>query len=176
MGTQLLPPQKRGQSPQFSAHDYCGQTAAWIKMPLGMEVGLGPGHIVLDGNSAPSPKRGHSPQFPRMSVVQTAGWIKVPLGVEVGLGPCHIVLDGDVAPPSKKGAQPPNFRPMFVVAKPLDGSRCHLIRRSASAQAATPPPKRGTVPQFSVHVYCDQTVAHLLATAEHLYKRSPKIA
>jgi len=21
---------------------YCGQTAAWIKMPLGMEVGLGP--------------------------------------------------------------------------------------------------------------------------------------
>jgi len=27
--------------------------AAWIKMPLGMEVGLGPGHIVLDGVAAP---------------------------------------------------------------------------------------------------------------------------
>ena len=27
--------------------------AAWLKMPLGMEVGLGPGHIVLDGDSAP---------------------------------------------------------------------------------------------------------------------------
>jgi len=25
---------------------YCGQTAGWIKMPLGMEVCLGPGHIV----------------------------------------------------------------------------------------------------------------------------------
>jgi len=33
-------------------------------MPLGTEVGLGPGHIVLDGYPAPPlPKRGHSPQF-----------------------------------------------------------------------------------------------------------------
>jgi len=40
---------KREQSPQFSAHVHCAQTAGWIKMPLGMEVGLGPGHIVLDG-------------------------------------------------------------------------------------------------------------------------------
>jgi len=28
---------------------YCGQTVIWIKMKLGMQVGLGPGHIVLDG-------------------------------------------------------------------------------------------------------------------------------
>jgi len=27
-----------GRSPQFSAHVYCGQTAGWIKMALGMEV------------------------------------------------------------------------------------------------------------------------------------------
>jgi len=26
------------------------QTVGWIKMPLGREVGLGPGHIVLDGD------------------------------------------------------------------------------------------------------------------------------
>jgi len=32
-------------------HSYnCGQTVGWIKMPLGKEVGLGPGHNVLDGN------------------------------------------------------------------------------------------------------------------------------
>jgi len=31
--------------------------AGWIKMPLGMEVHLGPGHVVLDGLS-PSPERG----------------------------------------------------------------------------------------------------------------------
>ena len=37
---------KRGRNPQFSIHVYCGQTAAWIKMPLGTEVGLGPDDIV----------------------------------------------------------------------------------------------------------------------------------
>jgi len=34
---------------------YCGQTVGWIKMSLGTEVGLGPGDIVLDGDSAPPP-------------------------------------------------------------------------------------------------------------------------
>jgi len=46
---------KRGRSPQFLAHVYCGQTAGWIKMALGTEVGLGPDHIVLDGDPAPLP-------------------------------------------------------------------------------------------------------------------------
>ena len=32
---------KRGRTPKFSAHVCCGQTAGWIKMPLGMMVGLG---------------------------------------------------------------------------------------------------------------------------------------
>jgi len=35
--------------------------AAMIKMPLGMEVGLGQGDLVLDGDPAPLPKRGRSP-------------------------------------------------------------------------------------------------------------------
>jgi len=30
-------------------------------MALGMEVGLGPGHIVLDGEPAPLPKKGAAP-------------------------------------------------------------------------------------------------------------------
>jgi len=34
---------------QFLAHVYCGQTAGWMKTPLGTELDLGPGHIVLDG-------------------------------------------------------------------------------------------------------------------------------
>jgi len=33
---------------QFLTHVYCGQTAEWMKTPLGREVDLGPGHIVLD--------------------------------------------------------------------------------------------------------------------------------
>jgi len=54
MGTQS-PLRKKGRSPQFSAHVYCGQTVAWIKMPLGTDVGLGLRDIVLDGDQAPLP-------------------------------------------------------------------------------------------------------------------------
>jgi len=60
---------------------------------------------------------------------QTAGWIKMALGMEVGLGPVHIVLDGDTAPLPKKGAELPNFRPIFILVKRLDASRCHLVWR-----------------------------------------------
>jgi len=75
------PPQK-GHSPQFSAHVYCGQTARWINMPLGMEVVLSPVHIVLYGDPAPLPKNGASPNFP----------------------------------------------PISILTKRLDGSRCHLVQ------------------------------------------------
>ena len=34
---------------QFLAHVYCGQMAGWMKAPLGTEVDLCPGHIVLHG-------------------------------------------------------------------------------------------------------------------------------
>jgi len=65
---------KKGHSnPQFLAHVCCDQTAGWIKMLLGTEVGLGPGDIVLDGDSAPPPqkkKKGYSPpNFRPMSIV-----------------------------------------------------------------------------------------------------------
>ena len=61
---------------------------------------------------------------------QMAGWIKMPFGTEVGFGPGHIVLDGDPSPPERgTAAPPPYFRPMFIVAKRLDGLGCHLIRR-----------------------------------------------
>ena len=42
----------------FSAHVYCGQTARYITIPLGTEVGLGPGDIVLDGDPASLPRKG----------------------------------------------------------------------------------------------------------------------
>jgi len=35
---------------------YCGQTVGRIKMKLGMQVGLGPGHTVPGGDPAPLPK------------------------------------------------------------------------------------------------------------------------
>jgi len=43
------------------AHICCGQMAAWIKMPLGMELGLGPCDFVLDRDPAPLLSKGRSP-------------------------------------------------------------------------------------------------------------------
>jgi len=50
MGTQLPLP-KEEQPPSFGP--YLLWPNGWMKMPLGMEVGLSPGDFVLDGDSAP---------------------------------------------------------------------------------------------------------------------------
>ena len=42
---------------------YCGQTVGWITMPLGMMVGLGPGHTVLDGDPASTQRAPQPPIF-----------------------------------------------------------------------------------------------------------------
>jgi len=71
-------------------------------MPLGMEIGLSPGYIVLYGD-LPIPKKGAQPAvFGPCYCDQMAGWIKMPLGIKVGLSPSHIVLDGDPALRRKK--------------------------------------------------------------------------
>ena len=124
-----------GRAPQFSAHVYCGQTAGWINMALGIETGLGPVHIVLDGDTAPLPKKGAEPP-PQFSAHpycgQTAGCIKMPLDMEVGLSQ-GTLLDRDAAPFPKRrrtsGAEPPNFRPMSIVAKRLHGLGCLMVCR-----------------------------------------------
>jgi len=69
-------------------------------MKLGTRVGLGPGHIVLDGDPAPLPKMDTARQFSALICCgQMAAWIKMLLGMEVGLGPCDFALDGHPAPP-----------------------------------------------------------------------------
>jgi len=100
---------------------YYDQTVGWVKIKLGTEVGLGRGHIVLDGDAQSPSKTGHNPSpiFCPCRCGQTAGWIKVPLGTEVSLGPCDIALDGDPASPTKGEHQPPTFRHMSIVAKRL---------------------------------------------------------
>ena len=84
-------------------------------MKLGMQVGLGPGHIVLGTDPAPPP------QFSAyICCGEMAAWINMSLGMEVGLVPGDFELDGDPAPPPQKGGSP-NFRPVFIAAKRLDG-------------------------------------------------------
>jgi len=77
-------------------------------MKLGMQVGLGPGHIVLDGDPAPPPQRGTAPQFSaHICCGQMAAWIKMSLGMKLGLGQGDFVLDGTL--PSPKGGGAPQF-------------------------------------------------------------------
>ena len=98
-------------------------------MPLGMDVGLGPGDFVLDVNPAPPRKKGTA-SIPFSAHVycgcgQTAEWMKTPLGTEVDLGPGHIVLDRDPALPRERGtAAPPLFRPMSIVTTVAHLSYC----------------------------------------------------
>jgi len=59
------------------AQVYCGKTVGPIKMKLGMELGLGPGHVViaLDGDPAPLPKKGHSPPNFGPCLLWPNGWM-----------------------------------------------------------------------------------------------------
>jgi len=89
-------------------------------------------HCVRWGPSSSSPKGHSSPQFSaHICCGQMAAWIKMSLGMEEGLGPGDFVLDGDPVPFPQKGAEPPlpNFRPIYIVAKRLHASNCHLVWR-----------------------------------------------
>ena len=127
---------------------YCSQTVGWIKMKLGTEIGLCPGHIVLDGDTAPLPKGAQPPCL----LWPTAGWIKMPLGTKVSLSRCDIELGTPFSLP-KMGQCPPIFGPCLLWpdawidqdATWYEGRprpRPHCARWGPSS----PPPKRGHSP------------------------------
>ena len=96
---------------------HCGQTVGRIKMKLGTQLGLGHGHIVLDGDLAPLLKRAAEPP-PQFSAHfycgQTAGCIKIPLGMDVGLSPGDCVRWRPNPPPQKGGGAPQIFGPCVL--------------------------------------------------------------
>jgi len=95
---------------------YCGQTVAWIKIPLGMDVELGPGHIVLDGDPSPLSKRAQPPNFQPMSVVAK----------RMDESRCHLagryasaqatfyLMETQLPPPKRDTAAPPLFGPCLL--------------------------------------------------------------
>jgi len=88
-----------------------------MKIPFGTEVGLGPGDIVLSGDSAPLETGIAPPHFAaHVCCGQMAGWIKMPLDAEVGLdlGPGHIVFDVAQLPPGKGHSSPPLSDPCLL--------------------------------------------------------------
>jgi len=86
-------------------------------MKVGVRVGLGLGHIVLDGDPTPPPPKGTHPNFRPIFLV--AKWLDE-LRCHLDVGPGHIVRDRQLAPPQKKGHSP-QFSAMSIVAKRLDG-------------------------------------------------------
>ena len=90
-------------------------------MPLGTDFGLSLEDFVLDGDTLSLPKKGAKPQIFGPCLLWPNGWMDEAgiLGMEVGLSPGDFVLDGDPFP---------NFRPISIVAKRLDASKCHLVR------------------------------------------------
>jgi len=112
---------------QFSAHFYCGQTAGCIKMPLGMEAGLGLGHILLDGDPASQKGRATFNCRPMLIVAKRLHGSRCTwYGGRPWPRRCFVRWR-PISPPQKKGAQPANFGSMSIVATRLDGSICHLL-------------------------------------------------
>jgi len=126
----ISPYPKGAQPPIF------GQCPLWpngwrrrgTKMPLSMEVGLGPGDFVFDGDPAP-PEKGHThpTQFlAHVNCGQTTGWIMNFTSVPSGI----MIHDAT-----------------WYRGKPRP--RPHCIRWGPSSR------KRGiAAPLFSAHVYC----------------------
>jgi len=111
-----ISPRKGHSSPTFAVygrlHPYKRRPMSIVAKRLGgsgchlVDIGLGPGDIVLDGDQLPPTQKGA--QQPHLSAHvycgQTAEWIRIQLGTDVSLGPGDIVSDGDQATP-RKGAQ-----------------------------------------------------------------------
>ena len=91
-----------------------------------MEVGLGPGDFVFDGNQATPRKKGTPTPAQFMAHVysgQTAGWINMPHGTEVDLGAGHILLDG-VPALRERDIAAPSLPAMSIVATVAHLSYC----------------------------------------------------
>jgi len=106
----LSSPSPKGAQPPFSAHICCGRMTGLINMPLGMEVGFGPGDFVLDADPATL----HS--FRPISLVakRLDASICHLVRREVGVSPGDFVLDVDAAPSQKEGGASPIFGPCLL--------------------------------------------------------------
>ena len=111
---------------------HCGQTVGRMKMKLGMQAGLGPGHIVLDGDPAPPPPKGHSPHpifgpyllRPNGCMDQDAtgyGGRPQPRGLCVRWGP----------------SPPPSFRPMFIIVIVISLEHCTMHSRLVCSSSSS---------------------------------------
>jgi len=134
------------------AHVCCGQTARWIKMPLGREIGFGPGDIVRWGSN--SPKRAQQPPLFGPCLLWPNGWTDQD-AIWYGRRPQprpHCVRWG----PAKRGAQHPQFSVHVCRGQTVGWTKMPLGREVCLGRrpghivldVVTPPPKKGTTSNF----------------------------
>ena len=138
---------------------YCGQMVGRIKMKLGTQVGLGPGHIVLDADPQP-PIFGRYLLWPNGCMDQDATWY----GGRPWPRP-HCARLGPSSPPQNRGHSPPVFGPCLWPNGWMDvDASCHKCRPQPRPHCVTwgpSSPQKEHSPQFLADVCCGQMVAHL---------------
>jgi len=137
-------------------------------MPLGMEVGLGPGDFVLDGDPALFPKKGAEPPNFRPMFIVPNGWMDLDGTWHGGRPqprrPCGVRWGPSPLP--KKGAEPPpQFSAHFYCGQtagctkmPL-GMELGINPWDFVLDGTQPPPQKWDAApalKFSAHVYCRQ--------------------
>ena len=149
---------------------YCGQTVGWIKMKLGMRVGLGHAATLYKMGIQLPPRKGYSsppfeiygrrlclhPLIHGPCLLWPNGWMDHDAtwyGGRPQPSP-HCVRWGPSSH-SPKGCSLPNFRPISVVAKWLDRLRVPLgmeVGICVIWEPSSRSPKRG-----GAHIHCGRT-------------------
>jgi len=99
-------------------------------MPLGMEVGLGPGDFVFHGDPAVPLKKGHGPHpmcgpclfWPNGWMDEDATWYESRPRPR-----SHCVRRGPNSPPRERGTAAPSFRPMSILVAVAHLSYCWAL-------------------------------------------------
>ena len=156
---------------------YCVQMVGWIKMTLGMQVGIGPGHVVLDDDPALPPPKGQihpilGPYllWPNGCMDQDATWYG---GKPRPRRPC--IRWGPRSPSPKRKWNSQIFGPYLLcpngwMDQDALGMEVGLSPGDFMLDAGpSPSPKRGGASQFSAYVYCGQTRLH--GSRCHLVRR-----
>jgi len=116
-----------------------GSILSWSTITFGTEVGLGPGHIALDGNPSPIPQNrpGQPPIFDPC-LLWPNGWTDQDETWHGGRPwPGDTVFDGDPAPVPRRGTAT-QFSAHVCCGQTAgsDKSRRHLVGRWTSAASA----------------------------------------
>jgi len=147
---------------------HCGQTVGRIKMKLGIQSGLGPGHVVLDGDLAPPPPKGGWGRRPRIF----GPYLLRPIGCRdrdptwygARTQPRRLcVRRGRHFPPPQGGGTPQIFDQCLLwpngwMHQDATWYGCRPQPRGLCVRWRPSPPsqKGGRAPKFSAHA-CDQT-------------------